>query len=228
VPLDLNVRVPSSDRLKSYIEMADKLGLTGFATSLPLESPITNTTEGVVLLARTDLDGRRLESTKRQLVRIRRQSAVIALPLTDIEVSNWAAEDRRVDLLTVADLSKEHIIRQSTANLAAESEIALEIPIAPLLETCGLDRSKVLRVYRESVATAMSAGMKTVLSSCVSQPIMMRAPSAMWHIGILLGMDKRHSRQAVYEVPDRILSLSERKRKSETIAPGIDLIQEDE
>jgi len=228
VPVDLNVRVPSSNRLADFTGMAGRLGLTGFATSLSLGSPVTRTNEGMVLLTRADITGKGLESVKKQLARVRRRAAIVAVPLSDIEVSNWAAEDSRVDLLAIVELSKEYIIHESTAKLAAETGIALEIPIAPLLETSGLDRSKVLKVYRESVATATSAGMNVVLSSCASEPILMRAPSAVWHIGILLGMDKQHSRETVYQVPDRILSLSERKRSSESITPGIEIVREDE
>lgn len=227
MPLDLNVRVPKSDRLTDFTQMAIRIGLTGFAVPLPLRNPITKTNDGIVLMTRTDLVGKGVESIKKQLSRIRRQTAVIAVPLSDIEVSNWAAEDSRVDLLTVAELSKENTIRESTAKLAAHNGIALEIPIAPLLRFSGLDRSKVLKVYRESVTTAIGAGMKVVLSSFASEPILMRAPSAMWHIGIILGMDKRQSRECVYQVPDQILSRSEQKMRSQSFAPGIEVVREE-
>jgi ribonuclease P/MRP protein subunit RPP1 len=227
VPLDLNVRVPKSDRLVDFTQMAATIGLSGFAVPLPLKNPITKTSDGVVLLTRSDLVGKGLESIKRELPRIRRQTAVVAVPLNDVDLSNWAAEDSRVDLLTVTEPTKENTIRDSTAKLAASKGIALEIPVAPLLRNSGLDRSKVLKVYRESVATATRAGMRVVLSSFASEPIFMRAPAAMWHIGIIIGMDKRQSRESVYKVPDQILSRSEHKMKSQPFAPGIELVRED-
>jgi RNase P/RNase MRP subunit p30 len=227
VPLDLNVRVPKSDRLPDFTQMATRIGLTGFAVSLPLRNPMTKTSDGIVLVTRADLVGNGVESFKKQLSRMRRQTAVIAVPLTDIEVSNWAAEDSRVDLLTVGEPSKENTIRESTAKLAAKNGIALEIPIAPLLRYSGLDRSKVLKVYRESVTTALHAGMKVILSSSASEPIFMRAPAAMWHIGIILGMDKHQSRESVYHVPDQILSSSEHKTRFQSFAPGIEVVRED-
>jgi RNase P/RNase MRP subunit p30 len=207
--------------------MAGKIGLTGFAVPLPLSGPITKTGDGFVLMTRVDLVGKGLDSTKKLLARIGRQVAVIAVPLTDIEISNWAAENSRVDLLTVTELSKESTIRESTAKLAALNGIALEIPVAPLLRFSGLERSKVLKVYRESVTTAIAAGMKVVLSSFASEPIFMRAPAAMWHIGIILGMDKRQSRECVFQVPDQILSRSEKKKRSQSFAPGIEVVPED-
>lgn len=228
MPLDLNVRVPSSGRLADFTQMAVRIGLTGFAVPLPQSNPFTKTSEGIAILTRTDIVGKGLESMKKQLSRIRRQTALVAVPLSDIEISNWAAGDPRVDLLTVADLSKESTIHESTAKIAAGNEIALEIPIAPLLRSSGLDRSKVLKAYRESVTTATKAGMRVVLSSCVSQPILMRAPAAMWHIGMLLGMDKRQSRECVNQVPDQIMSLAERKTRSQSFAPGIEVVREEE
>jgi RNase P/RNase MRP subunit p30 len=207
--------------------MAVKIGLAGLAVPLPLKNPITKTSDGIVLVSRLELVGKGMESIKKQLLRIGRQTAIIAMPLTDIEVSNWAAEDSRVDLLTVADPSKENMIRESTAKLAANNGIALEIPVAPLLRYSGLERSKVLKVYRESVTTAIGAGMKVVLSSFASEPILMRAPAAMWHIGIILGMDKHQSRECVYQVPDQILSRLEHKTRAQSFAPGIEVVRED-
>ncbi|RDE16978.1 MAG: hypothetical protein C4K47_00565 [Candidatus Thorarchaeota archaeon] len=227
MPLDLNVRVPKFDKLTDFTRMAARIGLTGFAVPLPMSNPITKTNDGIVLMTRIDLAGRGAESIKRQLPRIRQRTSVIAVPLSDIEASNWAAEDSRVDLLTIAEPSKEYTIRESTAKLAGQNGIALEVPIAPLLRTSGLDRSRILKVYRESVATAIDSGMAVVLSSFASEPILMRAPSAMWHIGILLGMDKRKSKECVYQVPDQILSRSERKVKSQSFTPGIEVVRED-
>jgi len=228
MPVDLNARVPSLEKLDTFVDMACKIGLTGFAVSLPLGSPITRTDNGVVILTRIDLEGKNLDVLRKQIGRVRKQSTIVSVPMQDTEIANWAAADRRVDLLTLSEPTKDHVIKESTASLAAETGVALEIPIAPLLTSSGLDRSKMLRVYRESVTTATHAGMRVVLSSGAIEPILMRAPSAMWFVGTLFGMDRRHSREAVYSVPDQIVAASEHKMRTESVSPGVEIVREGE
>ncbi|RDE13324.1 MAG: hypothetical protein C4K49_08780 [Candidatus Thorarchaeota archaeon] len=227
MPVDLNARVTSLEKMDTFVDMARKIGFTGLAVSLPLGSPMIRTDSGVVILARIDLEGKKLDTLRKQVGHVRKQSVILSVPMRDTEISNWAAGDRRVDLLTLSEPTKDHVIRESTATLAAEAGIALEIPIAPLLASSGLDRSKILRVYRESVTTAMHAGMHIVLSSGATEPILMRAPSAMWFVGTLLGMDRRQSREAAYSVPDQIVAASEHKMRTESVSPGVEIVKED-
>ncbi|MGD2072627.1 MAG: RNase P subunit p30 family protein, partial [Candidatus Thorarchaeota archaeon] len=165
MPIDLNVRTTDPDSSHPFVEMAFKLGLTGLAVPYRLETPVVKTKSGITLFRRTDLTGNSLSAVKKQLRQVRHHSIIIAISFKNIEISNWAAVDTRVDLLTFDHLSTENTLRESTARLAAESDTALEIPIFSLLKTTGLRRSRLVKPIREACEIALNTGMKVVLSS---------------------------------------------------------------
>jgi RNase P/RNase MRP subunit p30 len=137
---------------------------------------------------------------------------------------NWAAEDQRVDLLTL-DHSQEYRLRDSTARLAATYDTALEIRFDPLLHLAGLNRSKVIKVYRESVRTAIDSGMQVILSSGASHPLNMRSAMAIRHLGELLGMESKYAENAINQAPLDIVERNRRRLSSDYIAEGVEIRQ---
>ncbi len=202
--IDVGVYVSDPKGLDSFIEMAAKIGLTGFTAQNIESGPILKLESGLFVLQRTDMSGRGLNSFKKQIVNVRKQSMIVAVPLTTIEIANWAAEDKRVDLLTLKP-SMKHRFRDSTARLAASSGTCLEIQFAPILNSVGLNRSKIIKAFRETVETATDAGMSVVLSSGAKHPMHMRSAMAMRHIGLLVGMTSKFAETVVCKNPFEIL-----------------------
>jgi RNase P/RNase MRP subunit p30 len=104
----------------------------------------------------------------------------------------------------------------------------LEIQIAPLLKSTGLDRSKILKSYREAVTTARNGGMDVVLTSGANRPLGLRSAVAMAHIGILLGMDRAYADSAVTGLPLSIVERNMRKLTPGFVSDGIEVIQKGE
>ena len=225
MPIDLNVRIPGLERLDEFEDMAGRLGLTGIASSINLDKPVVVSRKGLVLYARADLKSKRMGSMRKELGLLRRCSVIVAFPLAGVETSNWAAEDRRVDLLTLREDNIGSTLKDSTAHMAEHSGTALEIQFAAILQSTGLNRSRVLKGFREATRTALDAGMKVVLSSGATHPIHMRSPMAMTYIGIMLGMDRVDSREAVYNTPQQIIERNERKLSSEFVGPGVEIVK---
>ncbi|MFW9809842.1 MAG: RNase P subunit p30 family protein [Candidatus Thorarchaeota archaeon] len=222
--LDLGVNISNSNNLDLYIEMASRIGLTGLATQNIDDGPIKKMDDGFLVLKRFDVSGRGLNSIKKQVTSARKQSMIVSVPLTTIEIANWAAEESRVDLLTL-DPSREHRFRDSTARLAVDSGTCLEIQFAPLLDSVGLSRSKIIKTFREAVHTAMSGGMPVVLSSGATHPLQMRSVMAMRYIGTLLGMTSKYTETAVCEVPFEILEKNQKKLNPDFVAEGVEIVQ---
>ena len=227
MPIDLNVRIPILDSSHTFIDTAKKFGFTGLAVPFKLENPIVKTESGILLYRRTDLIGNSVSAVRKQLKQVRQHSIFIAVPFKTIEISNWAAEDRRVDALTFDFSSNDTILRESTARLAAASDTILEIPVAPLLKSHGLDRSRMIKPIREACMIAFNAGMKVILSSGSTIPIEMRSPTALQHIGLLFGMDTQYWKKAVFEVPDQIITQNHKKMDPNHLAPGIEIVRSD-
>jgi len=152
---------------------------------------------------------------------------IVSVPLRSIDVINWAAEDKRVDLLTV-DSTLDNRLRDTTSRLAAAGNTYLEIQIAPLLKSSGLTRSKILKSYRESVSTAMDAGMGVVLTSGAIHPMGLRSSVAMAHIGILLGMDRAYADSAIGSLPWSIIERNMKKLQPGFVSNGVEVLQKGE
>jgi RNase P/RNase MRP subunit p30 len=224
VVVDVGVCVSDPDSLKSFIQMAQKIGFTGFATHNTESDSDQYFENGFFILKRADVSGRGLKSVRKQVDSIRKHSMFVAVKLTSIETANWAAEDQRVDLLTL-DPSREYRFRDTTARLAAASNTALEIRFEPLLRLAGLNRSKVIKVYRESVQTAIDSGMQVILSSGATHPLHMRSAMAMRHLGELLGMKPEYAENAVNQAPLDIIERNRRRSGSDYVAEGVEIIR---
>jgi len=225
--VDLGILASDVTEIDSFGDMASKLGITGFAVIGLCSEPFSTLREGVTVYHRVILQGKSINSVRKQISKIRKKALIVSVPLRNIEVSNWAAEDKRIDLLTV-DPTKDNRLRDSTASLASTTNTSLEIQIAPLLKSSGLNRSKILKAYRESVSTAMDAGMNIVLTSGASQPMGMRASVAMVHIGILLGMDRAYAAKAVNDFPKAIIERNKNKLQPGFVSSGVEIIQKGE
>jgi RNase P/RNase MRP subunit p30 len=225
--VDLGVMVSDITEIESFGVMAENLRISGFAVVGLQTDPIKSITENVMVYSRTILTGKAINSVRKQIDKIRKKWMIVSVPLKSIEVANWAAEDKRVDLLTI-DPSLEHRLRDTTAHLASTSNTSLEIQIAPLLKSSGLNRSKILKLYRESVSTAVDAGMNVVLTSGTSHPMGLRSSVAMAHIGILLGMERAYADNAVDEFPRMIVERNMKKLHPSFISSGIEIIKQGE
>jgi RNase P/RNase MRP subunit p30 len=225
MPLDLNVNIINRESIDSYVEFAQVLGIRGIAVDTVLEHPIERLDDGFLLLKRQNLTGKSSNTMMRQLKKARYSSAIISVPLRDVSTANWAAEEHRVDLISLIAPFHDNILRKTTAKLAASSGTALEIPFGPLLSTNGMARAKILKVFRETAKTAISARMPIVISSEATSPMMLRAPSAMQHIGLLFGLNEYLTEESVIVIPSQIIERNEKRLGEDFITEGIEIVK---
>jgi len=227
VTVDLGVIATDVSQIESFTDMAHKLGLTGIAVTGMKVSQLDTLSASSKVYRRVELHGRTINSLRKQVSKVRRKTMVVSMPLKGIEVTNWAAEDNRIDLLTLHG-ARDTRLRESTAHLASNSGTCLEIQIAPLLNHTGLNRSKILKSYRESAQTAMDEGMDVVLTSGANHSLGLRSSIAMVHIGILLGMTPPEAERAVNELPTTIIERNSKKLQPSFIGTGIEVLQKGE
>jgi RNase P/RNase MRP subunit p30 len=224
VTVDLGVLAKDLSETDLFCEIARELGIAGLAVPNLHSEPVKKTDSGLDIFRRIELHGRTINSLRKQVSKFRRKSLIVSVPLRGIEVANWAADDKRIDLLTL-EIANDNRLRDTTAHLASNSGVSLEIQIAPLLKTSGLNRSKVLKSYRESVRTALDGGMGIVLTSGANHPLGLRSPVAMIHLGILLGMTRTEAEWAVNELPLSIITQNLKKLQSGFVGDGVEIIE---
>ena len=224
--VDLGVKV-SPNSLDEFAGFAEQIGLN--ALGVPgeiLKKPFQRLESGVLLLGRIDIRGKRLPSLKKTAERVRRKHALVAIRLMrNVEAANWAAEDNRIDLITL-NQNTDIRLRSTTSRIAARSDTVLEVQLAPLLHTAGLDRSRLLKVFRENVSIATDAGMKIVVSSGAEEVLNLRSPRAIQYIATLLGIDFDDTLKTVHDNPEAIIKRNLAKLSSSFVAEGVSIVQE--
>ncbi len=221
--IDLGVMIADSGDIESFCRMGHSLNLSGLATPGNHDRPV-KTLEQMKIYKRVDIRGKSVGSIRQQIGHVRNTSVILALEIGPIDRTNWAVEDKRVDLLTICP-SGEHSLRATTARLASTAGVALEVQIAPLLHTSGFNRSKMLKVYRETIETAYDNDMMVVLTSGAKKPIELRSPEAIAHIGMLLGLEKSYAQRTIDDFPSMIVQRNLKKLDPDYIGTGIEIIQ---
>jgi RNase P/RNase MRP subunit p30 len=223
--IDLDVRISKEEELPHFLDMAKSLGFSGIASTLSTNNKITDTTP--LIYSRINLETRKLSTLKKHAADARSKYSVIAIPILGVETANWAAEDSRIDILTV-DYTGKNVLRKTTASMSANHGTALEICIAPLLGCNGLERSKIIRNIHDSITVATRSGMKIVLSSGATSPIHMRSPVALRHIGMTLGLDRKEANEALLLNPQELITKNRDRIDGNHIGPGIEVIKGDD
>ncbi len=220
--VDLNVLI-QNEYVDEYLLMAERFGVEYILTTERLSQEVRGE-RNPTILPRATLTGRTLSALRTQVNQTRRNSVIIAVPLRGVSVANWAAEDSRIDLLTLTVNEKVQGLKSTTARLAAGADVALEIPIRPILVSSGFERSRILKIYREATSIALDAGMQVVLSSGARSYIEMRSPRAMEFVGTVIGLDRRYSREAMAWALERV-KRNVKRLDERFVAPGIEVIE---
>ncbi|MBN2229816.1 MAG: hypothetical protein JW779_09510 [Candidatus Thorarchaeota archaeon] len=225
--IDIGVIATDLTRIEPIGRMAHQFGYEGICVSNQTNGLVKRTPEGIAIYQRANLSGKGIGSIRKQIENTRKHTILLSVQLGSIELTNWVVEDQRVDILTV-DPARDSHLRDSTAHIAAMASTFLEIQFAPLLQTNGLNRSKILKIYREAVSVAVTAGMGVIISSGASQPIELRSPIAMIHIGMLLGLDRTDAEKAIQEYPATIIERNMKKLDSDLVQTGVEILRRGE
>ncbi len=234
---DLHLRVNPKDQTatQTIISKAALLGYKLVALSLPpdvrgeeinrLKSQCR--TVGLDFASRVDLRPRSQNDLVGALRRIRRRFEIICVQCESKDVARHAAKDRRVDLLNFQQLDyHKRFFDRAEAELASCSLAILEVDVKPLLVLKGPQRVRFLAVLRREVSIAKEFRMPVVVSSGVSEPLLLRKPREVALLSSLFGLDGDAALDAVSNNASALVARNRQKLSPEFVAPGIRLIQQ--
>ena len=162
----------------------------------------------------------------RFLRKFRRKFEVICIVCDSKEVARQAAKDRRVDLLNFPSLDyHKRFFDRAEAELACNSQAALEVDIKSLLVLEGPPRVRLLSSLRREVAIAQEFHVPIVMSSGVGEERLMRAPRDLASLAFLFGLGEEAALDAVSINPIAIVMQNREKLGHSFVAPGITLIR---
>jgi len=199
---------------------------TGFSEKelQPLRSVCSEANVDMAL--RVDLKPKTPKELLQDLRRLRRRFEIVAVSCNSKSVARQAAKDRRVDLLSFPSLDfRERFFDASEAELASNSLAFLEVDMKPLLVLEGPVKVRLLSSLRREVAIAKKADVPVVISSGVSDVMLLRKPREMAALALLFDLDEASSLRAVSENPLAIIKRNREKLGAGFVAPGIRVIR---
>ena len=231
---DLHLRANPNDTQR-LIAKAANLGYRQIAvpfgappTDAELSAIKTHAVErGVDFVTRADFKPRTQEDLTRFLRKYRRQFEVICILCDNKDVARQAGKDHRVDILNFPSIDyKKRFFDRAEAELASNTEAALEIDVKPLLTLEGPPRTRLLSTLRRETAIAKEFHVPLIISSSVSEEILMRKPHDMAALGFLFGLQEETYLDAVSSNPSAIVTRNRYKLESKFVAPGVTLLKE--
>jgi len=181
---------------------------------------------GVDFASRMDLRPRTPEELVTNLRKLRRRFEVVAVMCDSKTVARQAAKDRRVDLLNFPQPDfRRSFFDAAEAELASNCLASLEVDVKPLLTLEGPARIKLLSSLRREVTTAMKFHVPIVISSGVSDGMLMRKPKELAALASLFDLSGTYSLEAVSKNPAEIVKRNREKLGQKFVAPGIRIIR---
>ncbi|MBN1357756.1 hypothetical protein JW988_03210 [Candidatus Bathyarchaeota archaeon] len=233
--LHLHLNAKNSDGTVRVLSKAAELGYGLVGVSLAAETRDEEVERlrsvcsevGVDFVSRVDLRPRNPDNLMRQLRRLRRKFEIICVACESKAVARQAAKDRRVDLLSFPLLDfRRRFFDRAEAELARGGLAALEVDVKPLLVLEGPARVRLLSFLRREAAVAKGFGVPVVVSSGVSQKLLLRKPREMAALGFLFGLDEVSGLDAVSRSPVALVERNREKLSPGFVAPGIRVVKE--
>ncbi len=235
--VDLHLRMNGKDPASNarILSKASSLGYSLVSMPSQPEMSIEETVKlrstskdlGLDFASRIDLRPRSQSELLSQLRRFRRKFEVLCVLCESKEVARQAAKDRRVDLLSFPQLDyHRRFFDRAEAELASHSLATLEIDIKPLLVLEGASRVRFLSCLRRETAVAKDFHMPIVVSSGVSELMLLRKPREMAALAQLFGLEGDLALDAVSQNPVAIVKRNRAKLSSSFVAPGIRVVKE--
>jgi len=224
------------DRIEQFSRVASKASKLGYTLiAVPFrkfsEEQIRQMREacdkaGVDFASRVDLRPHTPEELIHFLRKLRRRFEIIAVMCESKSVARQAAKDRRVDLLNFPQPDfRRGFFDAAEAELASNCLASLEVDVKPLLTLEGPARIRLLSSLRQEVATAREFHVPVVISSGVSDDMLMRRPKELAALASLFDLSGVHAHEAVSGNPAVIVKRNREKLGSKFVAPGIRIIR---
>jgi RNase P/RNase MRP subunit p30 len=176
--------------------------------------------------SRVDLKPQTSRELINSLRKLRRRFEILSVMCESKDVARQAAKDRRVDLLNFPSLDfRNRFFDKSEAELASNALASLEIDVNPLLTLGGPPRIRLLSSLRRETATAQDFHVPIVISSGVSDELLMRKPKELAALASLYDLNEAFATEAVSKNPTTIVKRNREKLSARYVAPGMRVIR---
>ncbi|MFX0209368.1 MAG: RNase P subunit p30 family protein [Candidatus Hodarchaeota archaeon] len=214
--------------LLAYLHTASQLGFAEIWISNPIKEEkklITQPTFTSLIRMRERLDIGLNHESKTHMVSILRQQRrhipIIAVTCLTPELTAWAAQDNRVDILTFPVFQIGKLMSRSIAKLMVKFQKHLEIQLSDLYSLPERQQIPALRQIRSALEIASRKNVPILFSSGCKKPDQMRSPQELASLGQMLLMGSTMSLDSLSTIPQQLLQKNLLKINPSYITPGV-------
>jgi len=233
---DLHLKANTNDKKQTLglVTKAAELGYHLVATPFPpnctqeqiKQAHDTCKENDIDLATRVDLRPSSPNELMRDLRKLRRKFALIAVICSNKNAARQAAKDHRVDLLNFPSVDhRNRFFDMAEAELASNSSASLEIDTEPLLALEGPPRIRLLSCLRKETIIADSFNVPVIISSGTTRPELLRKPQDSTALTHLFDMDKQAALNALSTNAVTLVKRNREKLSPDFVAPGIRIIR---
>jgi ribonuclease P/MRP protein subunit RPP1 len=152
----------------------------------------------------------------------RREFDVLIARGGELEMNREACETPEVDILSHPEYERtDPGMNQVLAKLAAKNNVAIEINFREILTSTGKTRSKILANMQGNVRLVKKYRTPIILCSGATNHFELRDPRCMISMACQLGLELKEAKNAMSDVPERIIKEIEERRGDKWIMPGV-------
>ncbi|UCE13128.1 MAG: hypothetical protein JSV04_13180 [Candidatus Heimdallarchaeota archaeon] len=151
----------------------------------------------------------------------RRKIPIIAITCLTPELTAWAAQDNRVDILKFPVFQTGKLMTRSIAKLMVKFDKHLEIPLAHLYSLAEHQQISVIRQIRAALENAIRKKVPILFTSGSSRADQMRSPRELASLGQMLLSESILPLDSLSIIPQRLLQQNLIKITPNYLAPGV-------
>lgn len=182
----------------------------------------------IEIIKRLDIDGKEL--AKNQIIPIlrkqRRSTPLITIKCYDPELTGWAAQDNRVDILSFPINKIGKLFTNSVAKLMIKFEKYLELSLANLYLSPEKLQIQAIRQIKQAMNIAKKKKVSIIVNSGSTSVDQLRSPWELISLFQTLTSSKDSQIDSLSKIPYKLVSKNKVKISSDYIAPGIFKLKE--
>ncbi|MFX1516731.1 MAG: RNase P subunit p30 family protein [Promethearchaeota archaeon] len=220
-------------QLLTFLHMAIHLGFTDLWISNPSKEEKKQATQFSLdshLKIHERLDIGSNNESKAQLTSLlsqkRRKIPIVSITCLNPDITAWAAQDNRVDILKFPVFQTGKLMSRSIAKLMIKFQKCLEIQLCELYSLPERQQIPAIRQIRSAVEIAIRKKVPILLSSGSMRPDQLRSPRELVSLGQMFLENPVSSLDSLSSIPQQILERNLRKIDPNYIAPGVFKISE--
>lgn len=219
---------PRHSQLPACLHTANQLGFVEIWISNPIKEErqlITQSSFSSLIRMYERLDIGFNNESKAQMVSIlrqrRRKIPIIAVTCLTPELTAWAAQDNRVDILKFPAFKIGKLMSRSIAKLMIRFRKHLEIPLSQLYSLPERQQIPALRQIRSALKIATHKNVPVLFTSSSSEPDQMRSPRELASLGQVLLSSSALSLDSLSTIPLQLLQKNLLKISPNYVTPGV-------